>query len=339
MKAAVMAGYHQPLVFQDVPIPILKPDEVRLKVLSAGICSTDLHIRDGKMPSINLPHILGHEIIGIADEFGSDVFAIQKGKNYIAAIDVVCGNCFFCRSNRPNLCINRERLGFERYGGFAEFVNVPARNLVAYPDSLPVAQGAIIPDAVACMFHTLVDQSKVTKDQRIILIGLGGLGFQGIQIAKHFGASVIATSRNPQKVEIGFRLGAQAVCTPSKSEITNCAQRLWGTKEADAVIDNIGTPETITLSLDLCRRGGKVLVVGYDTFQVSINLYDLMLNEKEIIGVRGSTYQNLLESVELAKQKFITPFVSNEYDFENINQAFNDLQNGHVISRSVIHMN
>lgn len=337
MKAAVLTSFHQPLDIQEVPVPRIESGEVKLKMLSAGVCSTDLHIRDGKMPQITLPHIPGHEIIGVACEAARDVTGFDIGKRYLASIDVVCESCFYCRSGRPNLCVNRKRLGFERQGGFAEYVNVPAKNLVTFPEPLPTAQGAIIPDAVACMFHAIVDQGRVAKDQRIILIGLGGLGFQGLQIASHYGASVIVTSRNPQKVEVGLRLGAQAVCIPHETEITASARKLWGENEADLIIDNIGTAETIALALNLCRRGGKVLVVGYEDFQVPIDLYDLMLNEKELSGVRGSTFQNVLDSVELVKQGFIVPFVSNEYSFEDINQALSDLQNGQVIGRSVIH--
>jgi D-arabinose 1-dehydrogenase-like Zn-dependent alcohol dehydrogenase len=393
MKAAVLTAFNRPLEIREIPLPPLKPDEVRLKVLSAGICSTDLHIQAGKMSFIKLPHVPGHEILGVAVEPGAQVNAakttrIQPGARYLAGIDVVCGTCFYCRTGRANLCSSRERLGFERYGGFAEYVNVPARNLIPFPAELPAAQGAIIPDAVACMVHTLVDQGHIHKGQRIVLIGLGGLGFQGIQIARHFGAQVIATSRSQKKIDTGLRLGAKAVCPPTLEAIRANALDIWGAPDADIVIDNIGTPqatgshppeisrpvdidividnigapqatgshppeisrpvdidividnigtpETIALSLDLVRRGGKVLVVGYEDFHVPVHLYDLMLNEKELIGVRGSTLDNLRASVELTVSGDITPFVSNEYAFEDINQALEDLHNGRVMSRAVV---
>jgi len=104
------------------------------------------------------------------------------------------------------------------------------------------------------------------------------------------------------------------------------------------VVDNIGTSETLALALALCGRGGKVLVVGYEDTQAPINVYDLMLNEKEVIGVRGSTIEDLRESVELVKKGAVIPYVTNEYAFENINQALDDLQNGLVIGRAVVHV-
>lgn len=338
MVAAVLEAYRQPLAFRDVPLPEPGSDEVRLRVLACGICSTDLHIRDGLMPAVAPPRIMGHEIAGVAEALGDGVTGVEQGARYIAGIDVVCGECTFCRAKQANLCRKRVRLGFERDGGFAQYVIVPARNLVRFPGNLAATQAAILPDAVACMVHSLVDKANVHAGQKTVFIGLGGLAFQGIQIANHYGASVIATSRQQRKQELGLEFGAQGVCDTTEKEVRACARELWGEETADVVIDCVGTRETIALSLNVIRPGGRVVVVGYVSHDAPINVFDLMLNEKEVIGARGSTYENLCSAVKMVEQGSVKPFVSNVSDFQDLNNVLDDLEHGHVIGRSVVTM-
>jgi propanol-preferring alcohol dehydrogenase len=338
MTAAVLTAFHEPLRLQEVALPTPEEDEVRLKVLASGLCSTDIHIREGKIDTVIPPRIPGHEIAGEIDLLGSEVEGLSVGARCIVRIDVVCGKCRFCHSDRENLCLNRVRVGFERDGGHAQYVTVPARNLVGISDQLDVTQAAIIPDAVACMLHSLVDQGNLQTDQRVVIIGLGGLAYQGLQIANYFGASVIGTSRRKHKRDLALQLGATGACNTTEEDIRAYAKRAWGEETVDLVLDNVGTQETLALSLSVVRRGGRVVVVGYEVHEAPYNVYDLMLNEKEIVGARGSTMENLQESVRLVETGAVIPLVTNIYTLEDINSALHDLEHGQVVSRAVIAM-
>ena len=119
-----------------------------------------------------------------------------------AAIDVTCGRCRHCLAGETQLCRAMKRIGFERDGGHAEYVAVPAANLVALPAEISYEAAAILPDAVACMYHSLIHQGGVGIGQRVLILGVGGLGIHGVQIAKAAGAEVIATSRQPQRMAL-----------------------------------------------------------------------------------------------------------------------------------------
>ena len=338
MRAAVLKGYHQPLALEDVDLPSPQEGEARLKVLASGVCATDVHIREGKLDAVIPPRILGHEIVGTAEFLGKGVVGIDPGARYVVQINDACGQCIYCRAGRENLCPSRVRVGFERDGGHAEYVAVPAKNLVRIRESTDPAKAAIIPDAVACMYHALVDQCKLHEGQRIVIIGLGGLAYQGVQIAVHFGAGVIGTSRRKEKRELALGLGAQGACNTSVESLEACIRNIWGEEPPDAVVDNVGTVQTLQMALEITRRGGKVVVVGYETHDVPFNLYDLMVNEKEIIGARGSTLCNLQECVRLVELGVVDPLVTQTYALEDINIALRDLETGKIAGRGVILM-
>ena len=336
MTAAVLTAYHQPLTVKDVPLPEPGRGEVQLKVLASGLCMTDIHIREGKINTVAPPRIPGHEIAGQVTAIGPQVSGVTVGESFVVRIDVVCGACRFCQSGRANLCLNHVRIGFERDGGHAQYVVVPAQNLAPVPQSVPLAQAAVVPDAVACMLHALVDQAHVHPGQTVVLIGLGGLGYQGLQIARHFGASVIGTSRQQAKRDLALRMGAQGACNSSEQDVRACARELWGEETADVVVDIVGTPETLALSLNVARRGGRAVVVGYEVHQAPFNVYDVMLNEKEIVGARGSTMENLREALKLVADGTVVPMVTNTYPLPDINRALHDLETGKITGRAVI---
>ena len=129
-------------------------------------------------------------------------------KAMLPAIDVICGRCRHCLAGETQLCRAMKRIGFERDGGHADYVAVPEANLVALPAEISYEAAAILPDAVACMYHSLIHQGRVGIGQRILMLGVGGLGIHGVQIARSVGAEVLATSRQPQRVALAEQYGA-----------------------------------------------------------------------------------------------------------------------------------
>ena len=128
-----------------------------------------------------------------------------------------CGRCRHCLVGETQLCRAMKRIGFERDGGHADYVAVPEANLVALPPEISYEAAAILPDAVACMYHSLIHQGGVGIGQRILMLGVGGLGIHGVQIAKSVGAEVLATSRQPQRVALAEKYGAVGINTADES--------------------------------------------------------------------------------------------------------------------------
>ncbi len=287
MLAAVLKEYNKDMVIEYVARPEPKRGEILVKIIASGLCGTDVHIQEGKIPTVTLPYIPGHELAGEVFEIGEGVEGFSVGDHVVSSIDETCGVCRFCRTGRTNLCSKLRRVGFERDGSHAEYAVVPAELLFKIDKSIPPEVAAVIPDSVACMYHALAGQGKVKAGDRVCIMGIGGLGFQGIQIAKHFGAEVFATSRKDRKLQKAKEFGADHVINTKTHSLKDEITRITECEMCDVVFDNIGIEASIQWALDICRPGGKVVIVGYIDNVFHANYQDVMLFEKEIIGIRA----------------------------------------------------
>ena len=137
----------------------------------------------------------------------------------VCGIDITCGTCSLCASGRENLCRKRVRVGFERNGSHEEYAVVPYTNLFPIAEEIPFDQAAIIPDAVACMYHSIRYQGKVKAGHRVLFYGSGALGIQGVQIAKGLGAVVFAAARTQAKLDKAVSFGADYVINTKEKEL------------------------------------------------------------------------------------------------------------------------
>ena len=201
MRAVVVAGYGGSLEVQERPIPRPGAGEILVRVRASGLCSTDLHLLSGRQPLGELPRILGHELAGEVAEIGAVVEGWSVGERVTTAIDVTCGRCRHCRAGETQRCPTMQRIGFERDGGHAEYVTVPAANLVRLPPELSYDAAAILPDAVACMYHSLICQGHVGVGQTVLILGVGGLG-----IHKHAVAQLLEPPQSSEQHMIVARM-------------------------------------------------------------------------------------------------------------------------------------
>lgn len=335
MKAAVLRAFHQPHSIEEIPMPVIGENEVLAKVLACGLCASDLHIQDGMIATVQLPYTPGHEICGEVVEVGSAVKGIAPGARFVAGIDIICGECRFCKSGRGNLCVHRVRMGFERNGGLAQYCAVPAECVFPISKSIAPEAAAIIPDAVTCMYHAL-RQGQVGKGTVICITGIGGLGLQGVQLAKHMGATVIATSRKDEKLALAKSFGADYGINTTRQSLEEEVARITGGEMCDAVFDNIGIRGSVDSALRLLRRGGKVIVIGYGDPELTANYMDLVINEKEIIGIRGSTRDELREVIGLVEAGKINPYIYKTYPLDELAVALEHLRSGKELGRTVI---
>lgn len=336
MKAAVLTRFGGPLEIKDVSKPVPKDNEILVRVGASGLCGTDLHIRDGLIASVKLPHIPGHETAGIVEEVGKNVTELKRGDHVVIAIDRVCCTCRFCRSGRENLCSALVRNGFEAAGGHAEFVAVPQDCAFRISDRIPLVQAAILPDAVACMVHAIYDQAAVKKGDCVCILGMGGLGFQALQILKNIGATVLCTSRKDKKLALAAQMGADRVINTATEELLPALRDATDGNLCDVVFDNIGSSNSIAEGLRICAPGGMVVIVGYAAPEFHGNYQDTMMHEKKIVGMRGSTRKNLLKAIELVESGAVTPFVDQVFPLEQINEAMDVLEQGAALGRIVL---
>ena len=335
MRAVVVARYGGRLEVADRPRPRPGPGEALVHVRASGLCSTDLHLLSGRQPLGVLPRILGHELAGEVAELGPGTGGWRAGDRVTAAIDVTCGDCRHCRSGETQRCPAMQRIGFERDGGHTEYVAVPAANLVRIPPALSYEAAAILPDAVACMYHSLVCQGQVGVGQKVLILGVGGLGIHGVQIARLAGAEVLATSRRPERLKLAEQYGAIPV-NPETESLEVAVAALTRGEGVDLVVDNIGNRASVRQGLEALRPGGKLLVVAYLDESFEVPSIPLFKTELQIIGCRGSTMQDLIEVVRLAEQGRLTPVVGARYSLEQIQEACARLESDDLVGRIVL---
>src|SRR5580704_13758887 len=205
MKAIVFNEHADPSVlkYEDVPEPHARPGEVLVGVHACSLNHLDLWVRRG-LPGvpIPLPHIPGSDVAGEIAEIGADVTTVRPGQKVVLAPGVSCGKCSACLAGQDNRCRSFSNLGYLIDGGCAEFVKVPEVNCLPYPENLTWEQAASIPLVFQTAWHMLLSRAELQPGEDVLILGAGsGVGTAAIQIAKFFGARVIATAGTEEKLE------------------------------------------------------------------------------------------------------------------------------------------
>ncbi|MCH7683507.1 MAG: alcohol dehydrogenase catalytic domain-containing protein, partial [Gemmatimonadetes bacterium] len=193
MKAAVLRGANRTLEVMEVPTPSPGPGEVLVRVVGCGMCHTDLHYLDHGVKTFKEPPIiLGHEAAGTVEKLGDGSGDVAEGDRVLIPAVLSCGTCRYCRRGRENICDNLVMLGNNMDGAYAEFVVVPASQLIAVPASIPLERASIIADAVSTPYHAVKHRGRVQPGDIVAVVGCGGVGLNVVQCATLAGARVIA---------------------------------------------------------------------------------------------------------------------------------------------------
>ena len=272
MKAARMHGYNQPLVLEDVPTPDIKPDEVLLKVTAAGMCRTDVQLVDGyfrKYAQPAFPLTPGHEIVGEIQKIGSMVSkaaGLQEGDRAVVVGGWGDGTCRHCQKGDTHICAHGQWPGFGPYGGYGEYLPVPARYLIKVDKraNLKAEHLAPLTDAGLTPYRgikKLRDAGALGPNRILAVLGVGGLGAYAVQYAKLLGAgaTVVAFARNVEKLAVAKDFGADHVISTKGKSLDDVRKELsnaTGQGEVDAVIDCSGAEEMIQMGFGLLSVGG-----------------------------------------------------------------------------------
>jgi propanol-preferring alcohol dehydrogenase len=337
MKAAVLYQFGMPLRVQEVDTPVPADDEVLVQTIACGIDGTDLKLLDGFGYTPELPFIMGHEIAGVVSETGKSVTDFKSGDRVIVYNFLICGRCVFCLTHREQLCVNMRGVMGVLYanGGYAEYVKVPARQLVRLPENVSWADGAICCDAGLTALHAL-ERSRLRLGETVVIIGIGGVGSFLTQLASLAGARVIAVDRVAARETWAYENGADDFLV-SDANLAAAIRDLTGSLGADCVIDVVGTEATMTQGLNALRRGGRMIVVGYTPDHLPMPGKQLAQNELEVIGARAGRRQDLSDCVRLVASgglKF--SIIRHQYPLEQVNDALERLRTGEVLGRIVL---
>src|SRR5579884_443922 len=294
MYAAVLHDFGDldSLRWEQVPDPVPGPGEVLLRVRAAAVNRTlDIELIEGRAGWIPpLPHIPGSEPAGEVVALGPGVDSVEVGARVAVLPSVHCGHCRACLLGYSNVCENGGGLGRDRPGGYAELVAVSARSLIPIPDWLSFAEGAAIPQSFTTAWHLLVTRAQVRPEDTVLVLGAaGGLGIPGIQIAKLYGARVIAVAGSAEKLRKARELGADATSNHQTHDFADEARRLTDGRGVDVVYENVGAATWEQSVASLAQRGRLVTCGTHGGAQVGLDLRYFYRTNLTFLGSAGAT--------------------------------------------------
>lgn len=323
MKALFYPAWGQ-LEIKDVPMPVPGDGEVLLRVASSGICGSELETFKTASARRTPPLIMGHEFCGrVAVVHGKDAGRLE-GQRVISHAVVHCGACAPCLRGDTNLCVGRQVFGMHRHGSFAEYVVVPERVLIPWPEGLP-AEAAVLTEPLANGINAMRQGTKARKS-RVIVIGAGPIGLMCLLAAKRLHqSSVVISDRLPERLEAARLLGADvAVSSPQQSLQTESGS-YWGGESAEYVIDAVGSAETKALSLDLVEPGGMVVWVGLHEDLIDLKSYAVTLGQRAISGSYSGSIDDLRLAARILEGENLDTRWISHYSLDEGERAFRDL--------------
>ena len=340
MKAMLLEQFNAPLTLGDVPDPHMGPRDVIVKVVANGLCATDLKISGGLVPTVPLPHIPGHEAAGEVVEVGSEVPGLQKGDHVTVYPTEGCGFCDYCRKGMENYCVTAPRTGFEINGGFSEYMRVSGRNAVKISPEVPWEEAAIIPDAIASVYHALTQRARVQPGETVVIVGIGGLGIHAMQMAKIMGARVIAADVVPDKLQGAEQFSPDFIVNSRFESLPERVKELTNGLGADVVVEGVGGEAVAAVlpdSLASLKLGGRLVILGYNYgIPLAVDTADLIYGQWSILGTRASNLQDVVDVVKLVEQGQLKPVVSDTYPLHDVEQALAKLRESPPLGRIVL---
>ncbi|MCF7689928.1 MAG: alcohol dehydrogenase catalytic domain-containing protein [Cephaloticoccus sp.] len=286
------------LEIRDIAEVAPRPDEVKLKVAACGICGSELESYKNKSPRRPPPLVMGHEFCGTIAEAGSEVKDWPVGARVVSNSLVPCGRCVRCERGDTHLCATRQIFGMHRPGAFAEYVNVPARCLIPWPENLP-AEAAALAEPMANGIH-VTHVSRHLPANVALVIGAGPIGLfcqQALQVLR--GSKVYVADLSPERLAVAKKLGAVRVINPREEDVAKVMLEATGGEGADLSVDAVGAGVTKRTSLDAIRPGGATVWIGLHENAMTFDSYGITLPEKQVLGTYAASIDELRQALEL----------------------------------------
>jgi NADPH2:quinone reductase len=306
LKAIVLKEFGGPEVLrlEDVPAPQPAAGEIVLKVHSVSVNRTlDLIVRAGKYPvKIRLPHVLGADPAGEVIEIGGGVTKFKAGDRVAVISATPCQQCGPCLKGEEANCVDSKRIGVDHWGGYAEFIAVPARHAVKLPDEISFAEGAVITRHFPMAFNLLASKANSKPGEWVLVMGAtGALGSSCVQVAKMRGARVIAGAGAEDRVALAKRYGADFAINYRKQNLTEEVMKLTDGQGVAVVCENIADPTLWAGAFNSLAMGGRLVTAGaHGGGNVNLDVKRLYMKRLHIIGAAGTNPADIAKALEAA---------------------------------------
>jgi len=305
MRAVIFEEHGRPDVLKlaEVRDPEIKPNEVLVEVRACALNHLDVWARGG-LPGIKipLPHILGNDVAGVVREAGELITWVNRGDEVLLQPGVSCGHCEHCLAGRDNFCEEYDIIGYGRDGGYAELVAVPGANVIPKPLNLSWEETAALPLVTLTAWHMLVTRAAIQPAENVLVHAAGsGVGSVAIQIAKLFGARVIATASSDAKLSKARELGADETINYSSDDWPKQVKRLTNGKGVDVVFEHTGAA-TWPGSLVSLKKGGRLVTCGATSgYDARTDLRQVFYRQLSILGSFMGSKAELLAAMKFVE--------------------------------------
>jgi alcohol dehydrogenase len=332
MKAAVFREYNKDptkvVKLEDIDMPKLKPNEVMIKVESASYNYNDLWAIWGDPLKVPIPHISGSDVAGTIVEAGEDVTKFKVGDRVVSHSNLSCRVCNMCTSGREYDCNDRLVWGFQTgplWGGFVQYTHLPEVNVAIIPDNISFDDAAAISMVGMTAWHMLVGRAKIKPGQTVLIMGgTSGVGMAGIQIAKLYNCTVIATAGNGEKMDKCSEIGADYVVNHREADWHKKVKEITKKQGVDVIFEHIGKA-TFAQEVALLKMAGTLVATGATTgYDSTIDLRYLFFKGTNLLGSTQGTKAELEELIYWTGKGKIKPIIHTIL-------PFSDMVKGHIM--------
>jgi len=334
MQAIVKPSRAPGLKVTTVPKPSPGPGEVLIAVRHAGVCGTDLHIADWNpwaQGRIKPPIVVGHEFAGEIESVGDGVTGLRAGHLVTAEGHIVCGHCLQCRTGNSHICKNTRIIGVDRDGAFAEYIVMPATNVLTLDGgSIPTEVGAIM-DPMGNAFHTVL--TAEIPGSTVFIVGCGPIGCFAVGIARAAGATkVIASDVNPKRLALAATMGAHVTINAKKDDVVKTVLAETAGEGADVVCEMSGVPSALHQAFAAVRLGGRVQLLGIPDGEVPVDLAnEIIFKGITLYGVIGRKMYETWHQMRrflIGGQFDPRPVITHKFPLAKIDEALAAIRSG-----------
>jgi len=321
---------------RDVPMPGCGPSDVLIRVHAAGVCGTDLHIWEWDAWAsgrLKPPVVIGHEFAGVIESLGAEAAAeglLAVGDKVTAEGHIVCGHCLQCRTGHGHLCSRTRIIGVDRDGAFADYIAMPASNVMKL-DGIPMDIGAIM-DPMGNAVHTVLEGGEV-PGSTVFVLGCGPIGCFACGVAKAAGASlVIASDLNDMRLSLARKMGAGVTLNPSRDDVLARIRELTAGDGVDLVCEMSGHPAGHGQAFAAARLGGRVNLLGTPSRTTEVDFArDVIFKGLTLYGVTGrkmyTTWQQMARFLRNGQLNPL-PVVTHRFPLDKIAEAISVIKDG-----------
>lgn len=325
------------IMFQEIPVPEVKENQVLVKIMYIGICGSDIHVYHGKHPFTKYPVTQGHEVSGEIVQLGAQVTGFQIGQKVTIEPQVYCGECYPCRHGKYNLCEELKVMGFQTTGTASEFFAVDASKVTPIPETMSYEEGAMI-EPLAVAVHAVKQMGDVSG-MNIAVIGAGPIGNLVAQTAKGMGAAkVMITDVSNLRLEKTKECGIDVCVNTKNRDFGEAMLGAFGPDKADVIYDCAGNNITMGQAIKYARKGSVIVLVAVFAGMAEIDLAVANDHELDIKSTMMYRHEDYVDAIRLTEEGkvHLKPLISKVFAFQDYLKAYQYIDSNRETTMKVL---